>query len=541
MKFWKIFRSEFAYLAGLISTWLYVVVLLTFTIGMKLLIATGDGVYPNNTAHITGMTVIGGLIWLIIGASVAGEAAARDVQTRIHPLVYTTPVRKLTYLSGRFLAALAVNALLILSLPLGVLLSFYLPEFVPGMEQEELLPFRPAAYLNAYFLLALPFVFVATALQFTFAALNRQVMASYMASLLVAIFPQLVAVSLTKLVGDWDFNILLDPVGVSGILGGEMQTWSVPEKNTRLIELEGMFLWNRILWLGIATGLLLLTHLRFSFTDPVTKSWFSRPKRRPEVPTQFSAETGIIKTNAVSVPPVQRSFGFATHLHQALTIAWVSFKKIATHPLGLTLVSAIAIVSAAFGSLIINELGIPLLPTTQQVVAYLTAPVGNPGSPWVIIPLLTMYFSGELIWHERDKGMSEMADAAPVPDWVLFTGKFLGLSLLILAWMALLMAGGIGMQLTLGADRIEIVLYLQTLFGLQFLDYLLFALLVVVAQIVVNQKHIGYVLVLLVFSFTAFPSKFGVEHPMLIFWSRPGLVVYQHAWLRPYHRAVALV
>ncbi|UJH91661.1 hypothetical protein LZ575_02940 [Antarcticibacterium sp. 1MA-6-2] len=67
---------------------------------MKLLVATGDGVFPNNTAHMTGLTVIGGLIWLIIGASVAGEAAARDVQMRIHPLIYTSPVKKLNYLGG---------------------------------------------------------------------------------------------------------------------------------------------------------------------------------------------------------------------------------------------------------------------------------------------------------------------------------------------------------------------------------------------------------------------------------------------------------
>ena len=89
------------------------------------------------------MTVIGGLIWLVMGAAIAGEAAARDVQMRMHPLTYTTPVTKLNYLGGRFLAAFAVNSLLLLSLPLGVLLSFYLP----GMDQEELLPFRPWAYL----------------------------------------------------------------------------------------------------------------------------------------------------------------------------------------------------------------------------------------------------------------------------------------------------------------------------------------------------------------------------------------------------------
>lgn len=278
MIFLKIFSSEFAYQVGKISTWLYLIVLLTFTIGMKLLIATGDGVYPNNTMHITGMTVIGGLIWLVMGASVAGEAAARDVQVRIHPLMYTSPVKKLNYLGGRFLAAFSINALLVLALPLGVLLSFYLP----GIEQEELLAFRPLVYLNVYFLIALPFAFVATAFQFAFAALSRQVMTSYIASLLLAVFAQIIAASAATLFENRDLAILLDPVGLVGIINSELATWTVAEKNTRLISLEGMFLWNRILWFGLAAGLLGFTYQRFSFTNPALKNWFGRFKGNQE-------------------------------------------------------------------------------------------------------------------------------------------------------------------------------------------------------------------------------------------------------------------
>ncbi|HEX8350169.1 MAG TPA: hypothetical protein VF598_09400, partial [Hymenobacter sp.] len=471
---------------------------------MKLLIATGDGVYPNNTVHITGITVIGGLIWLVMGAAVAGEAAARDVQMRMHPLTYSTPVTKLNYLGGRFMAALSVNALLLLSLPVGVLLSFYLP----GMEQEELLPFRPAAYLNVYFLIALPIALIATALQFTLAALSRQVMTSYLASLLLALVAQILALAAAKLFGNWDLVKLLDPVGVAGILGSEMGTWTATEKNTRLIRLEGMFLLNRVLWLGIAAGLLWFTYFRFSFTNPVTTSWLVRFKWRPKVPARIAAETAIIRATAITIPPVGRSFGFATYSRQMLIIAGAAFGKIARHPIGLTLVGAIALVSAVFGNSILTEFGIPLLPTTQQVVGYLTAPVSSVNSPWVVIPLLIMYFVGELVWQERDAGLSDMADAAPVLDWVLLTGKFLGLGLTIVAWMALLLAGGIGMQLGLGYDNLEIDLYLKSLFALQLVDYLLFALLALVVHVAVNQKHIGYLVVLLIFSFMAFPSKF---------------------------------
>ena len=524
MILWKIFSKEFAFQFGRIVTWLYLIILLAFTIMMKLLIATGDGVYPNNTMHITGMTVIGGLIWLIMGASVAGEAAARDVQMRIHPLIYTTPITKFNYLGGRFLAALAVNALLILALPIGVLLSFYLPgfDFLTGKEQEELLPFRPEAYINVYFLIALPTVFVATALQFTFAALSRQVMSSYLASLLLAIFAQIIAVAMAKLFGNWELAKLLDPVGLAGIVSSELGTWTVTEKNSRLISLEGMFLWNRILWFGVAGGLLLLTYLRFSFINPLSHSRWGRFKGKQKVRVETSAQIGIVKATALSVRHIQGSFSFTSNFHQGLTIAWASFKTIARHPVGFTLVGGIVLVSAVFSENIISSQGIPLLPTTQQVIAYLSAPVGNIGSPWVVIPLLIMFFVSKLLWHDRESGVNEIADATSVPDWVLLVGKFLGLGLIIVAWLAFLMIGGILMQLILGSGKLEIDLYLKTLFGLQLLDYLLFAFLVFVVHIIVNQKYIGFLVVLLVLTFMAFPSKFGIEHSILIYGADPG-------------------
>ncbi|HEY1114235.1 MAG TPA: ABC transporter permease, partial [Chitinophagaceae bacterium] len=518
MIFWKIFRFEFDYQVRRISTWLNLIVLLAFTLIMNLITTPGDGVYANNTFHITAITVIGGLIWLIMGAAIAGEAAARDVQTRMHSLTYTTPVKKLDYLGGRFLAAFAVNALLVLSLPLGVLLSFYLP----GIDQGGLLPFRPSAYLSTYFLIALPNALIATAIQFSFAALSRQVMTSYLASLLLALLAQIIAVTVARLFGNWDLVKLLDPVGVAGIVGNELATWTPIEKNTRLIALEGMFLWNRVLWLSVAMGALLFTYLRFSFANTETNRWWSGFKRRPKVHAIASAETAVLGSTAIAVPQVHRRFGFGTWYRQTLTIAWASFGKIARNPVGLTLPGAMALVSAVFGDRIMSQFGIPMLPTTQSVLGYLTASIGNLGTPWVIIPLLIMYFAGELVWRERDAGQSDLLDAVPVPEWVLLVGKLLGLGLVILVWMAILMAGGMLMQLALGYSNFETGLYLQVLFGLQLVDYLLFALLALVVHVVVNQKQIGYLVMLLVFIFIAFPSTFRVEHTMLIFGKDPG-------------------
>jgi hypothetical protein len=166
--------------------------------------------------------------------------------------------------------------------------------------------------------------------------------------------------------------------------------------------------------------------------------------------------------------------------------------------------------------------GISLLPRTAQVLTLLTAPVAdNPRLPWVLIPLLIVFYAGELVWRERDAGLSEIADAMPVTEWALFLGKFLGLGLALVALMALVATAGMLGQVRMGYFDFEIGLYLRILFGIQLSDYLLFALLVFVVHVVVNQKHVGYLVALIAYGVIVFPSFVGLEHHLLIYGSGP--------------------
>ena len=140
----------------------------------------------------------------------------------------------------------------------------------------------------------------------------------------------------------------------------------------------------------------------------------------------------------------------------------------------------------------------------------------------MLIPLLIVFYAGELVWRERDAGLSEIADATPVREWVLFLGKFLGLTLVLVVWMALLTTAGVLGQMRMGYFDFEIGLYLRILFGLQLIDYVLFALLIFVVHAVVNQKHVGYLLALIAYGVITFPSTLGIEHNLLIFGSGPG-------------------
>ncbi|HST58610.1 MAG TPA: hypothetical protein VLK84_07980, partial [Longimicrobium sp.] len=124
MKFRAIFRFELACQLRRVSTWLCITLLFAFAAwAMMSSRPTDAAILQNSPFGIAFFTVLGGAIWLLIAASVAGEAGARDVQTRMHPLTYTVPVSKAAYLGGRFLAAFTVNALMLLGVQAGMLLG----------------------------------------------------------------------------------------------------------------------------------------------------------------------------------------------------------------------------------------------------------------------------------------------------------------------------------------------------------------------------------------------------------------------------------
>ena len=166
--------------------------------------------------------------------------------------------------------------------------------------------------------------------------------------------------------------------------------------------------------------------------------------------------------------------------------------------------------------------GARLTPATILVIGELTGSLSDELSRWLIIPLIIVFFAGELVWRERDAGLGEITDAMPGSDWSPFLGKFLGLGLMVALFMALLTMAGILAQLISGYQNFEIGLYLKIMFGLQLPDYLLFALLALVVHVLVHEKYVGHLVAILAYAFIALPSLFGVEHNLLVYGGGPG-------------------
>ena len=255
MKFREIFRFEFVYQARRVRTWLYFAVLFVVAFLLR-----GDGV--NFPYAIAQETLLTDMLWILMAPAVAGGAAARDVQTRMHSLVYTTPISKADYLGGRFLAAFVLNALILLAVPLGMLTNF----LWPGVKSEIVGPFPPAVYLSAYGVLALPTAFTFTAVQFSLAALRRRAVVSYLGTVLFFVTVGATVGVVTNVLRMPTLGTLLDPT-VRIILVIIPETLPPLGLNAALFGVERSILANRILWVGVALAILAFTHVRFRLGD----------------------------------------------------------------------------------------------------------------------------------------------------------------------------------------------------------------------------------------------------------------------------------
>lgn len=519
MKFREVFRFELAYQLRRPWTWMFFAVLLVLSFMLTrdgtLAEALYEEFFVNSPFAVAKTTVVGGLIWLLVAAVVAGEAAARDVGTGMHPLVWTTPISRTEYLGGRFVAALVLNALLMLAVQAGIVIGVYLP----GIDAEVMGPFRPAAHLTAYAYLALPTVFVATSIQFAFALRSGRAMSGYLGSMLLLFMGFFVASLL--LFSLRSLGMLLDPIGIRFVVDDMSHLWTTTEKSVRLIELEGLILGNRLLWLGVGVVTLAMTWLSFRFehrTERAAWRWWAR-RREAHAPVP-SGIGGAVSTPTI-VPQAARTFGFPLHARQTLAIAWDSFRSSAMSWAGLALLLGLPLLAIP---VVIDQMvggAAPLVPTTMQVLEELTAPVTSELSRWIIIPLLSIFFTGELVWREREAGLGEITDAMPGSDWASFIGKLLGIAMLLVAFLAAQMMAGMLAQTILGYSEFQVALYLKVLFGFQLPEYLLFAVLALAVHVMVDQKYVAHLVAIIAYVVIILAPMFGIGHNLLIYGAGP--------------------
>ncbi|HML17671.1 MAG TPA: M1 family aminopeptidase [Bryobacteraceae bacterium] len=461
---------------------------------------------------------------LLIVSAIAGKAAFQDFEYQTHSLFFTAPISKAQYLGGRFIGSI----LALLAIFSGIAVGAAIGTVMPFIDKTRFGPNHLWAYVEPYFVTVIPNLLVMGALFFGLAALMRRILPVYMTSVILLI-GYLIATSTSARIEEKFLAALLDPFGQIA-MDRVTEYWTVSEKNVRMVTLEGALAWNRLLWLGVAAAVFAFTFVRFKFVYAIE----GRPAPVKPAPVKPAPVKPGVEESApiAAAPAIVPSFSKATFLRAMWRLTRLGFTETVKNIYFAVIMLAGILFMIAAARSTGDIYGTPTYPVTYQMIELIG------GSFGLFILIIITFYSGELVWRERDARTHELIDALPLPAWVLFFPKLLALFLVQVLLMAVVMGTTISIQLAKGYTHIEPALYIKELFGLRLIGYFLLCVLAITVQTLVNNKYLGWFVMVLYYLASAFMAQLGFEHRLYRYASNPGYTYSDMNHFGPFLSAV---
>lgn len=311
------------------------------------------------------------------------------------------------------------------------------------------------------------------------------------------------------------FRVLADPFGMSAYMASS-RYFTAAELNAGMVPVTDLMLLSRLLWVGVSIALLALTYHLFRFSDRGMSRWQQRKLRRQvamEAPSSAAGAATQITRLA------QPRFDSRTALKQFVARTGMEARYILKSPAFLILLTI------AFAVTLLNLLaapgwnGVALYPLTS-----VSAPIIEASFDTVLIIIATFY-SGELVWRERERNIHEIIDATPLPAWALMLPKMLGLALVLFTILLVGMAVGILVQLLEGGVNVAPGEYLLWYLIPGGVDAVVIAALAVFVSALSPSKYAGWGVMLLYIILLFSGSSLGLEHPLFLYGKVPALTL----------------
>ncbi|MTI31906.1 ABC transporter permease/M1 family aminopeptidase [Xanthovirga aplysinae] len=500
---YEILKFELQYRAKRPDTYIYFFILFLYSILAVDFLFEGELAPLKRNAPIViarTMGIVSALFMMII-SMIMGVAVLRDFDHQMESLLFINPIKKRDYLLGRFLGSFLVLVFIFSGLLFGMILG----DFMPWHDAEKMLPFNFWHYFQPFLYLIVPTLFFGGAIFFVSGALNRKLLVVYTQGFLF-LMAYLLAMNLAKGSDDLFVTALIEPFTFQSIRVFT-KFWTVIERNSLMIPVEGVLLYNRLLWVGMGIVALVVGYFGFSFNVVRGKGFKKQLKVTPNVENSSGQEM----TN-IQIPAVSLQEGVKSNLQQLLQHALFNFKSIVKE------VPFWAIVLCGMGILLISSFnlgtsfGVDSYPTTYILIGELVE------LTVIFFLSIIVFYSGELVWKERNAKLNGIYDALPVSGFISLAGKFIGLIFIEVVLILSLILAGVFFQTSRGYYQYELGVYFIGFFVEVFPFLFLLTIICFFIQTLVNHKFIGHmVVVILVFASTILLKVLGVDHGLYTF------------------------
>ena len=490
----------------------------------------GGGVHKNAPAAIAMTHLVMSIFFIFVTAALVANVIVRDDETGFGPLVRSTRITRLDYLLGRFTGAFAAAALVFLAVPLGM----FLGSLAPWVDPETLGPNHLSHYAYAYGALALPSIFLTSALFFALATATRSMMATYIGAtallILWVIMGTLTARQEMRELAAW-----LDPFG--GIaLGEATRYYTTFDSNNRLPALGGVLLANRLVWTTLGGVALAAACLTFRFE---TRRAGARASRKAKVEAD-APPPARPAARPLAKPRSGGSAAFVQALHRARFEAGQVLRSPA---FGILMV--LGLFNASGGIFLgLEQNGSVFLPTTLRMIEQLQRAFS------FVVVLVAIYYAGELVWRDRERRIADIVDSTAAPDWTFMVPKVLGLVLVLGAMLLASALAAAAAQAILGFPHPAWGQYVGWYLLPTLAEWALVAVLAVFLQALAPNKFVGWALMAVYLVLQMGLGTAGFQHNLYLYGGGPGVPLSDMngqgdyagfaAWFRAYWSAFAV-
>lgn len=476
---WKFIKYEIKYWLGSPMVWIFLLIntLLIFGAVSSDSISVGGGVgnvYKNSPYVVQNYYGVMSLICLLMTTAFMNATANRDFQYGMYQFVFSSPVKKRDYFFGKFIGAAIIAVIPLIGVSVGSLLG----PLMPWTDAERYGNVVWSGHLWGLLGFGIPNVVISGVLLYGLSVIFRSNIVSFVGAMVMLVFYIVSAGFIEDIDKEWLANAL-DPFGFRPLeLASKYMT--VAEKNQFPTPITGAFLWNRLLWLGIALVGLILLYTRFSFT---LKNEKSKREKAEEPEMNLSNAAG-------ATPAIHQQFGFSAAGFMAMVR--LELKSIIKNPTFIILV-IIGLINLIAGlTSFTGSYGSKQFPVTYNVMDTIR------GSFYLFLVGIITFYSGVVVWKERDAKFNEIQDSTPMQSAAIFFSKFLALTISVGIILLITALTGMIAQLMFGYSQLKPDVYLK---GLLLIDYLGFIYLIVFALVfhyLINNRYIAY------FAFVAF-------------------------------------
>ncbi|MFN4904608.1 MAG: M1 family aminopeptidase [Planctomycetota bacterium] len=485
--FSEFFKFELSYwLRGWMVYIFFAVIALLFGVAAGSDVISINGVGGNtlrNSPFSVAMWYAGAsLITCFMAAAIYDSSASRDFANKMSDILFSKPLRKWGFLLGRFLGATIAALIPSMGIGFGILVAH-------AFNASDTERWGPSAFWHhwqPFLIFVIPNTLIFGALVFAIASVTRNTLYSFLS--LLAVF---VVYGVTQgVVGQLDYESIaawIDPFG-SAPFDQATKYWTVNDRNTRSIPITPLLIANRALWLSIAGLIFWVAGTRFRFESSVASRTIKGVANEtagelPEVPLAAATSGSISLVKRAQNPSWMSQF-FST-LRSDLSA--VVFSKTFIIILGFTLINVGF--SLMLGSL--ELFGASTFPVTYQVIEQIS------GSLLILPIALITYFTGVLVWRDRDSRFHEILGATPTPNSVFAASRWASMLILLLSILLLGVAIGVFYQWTQGYYRFQLGVYMQEFVCLTGLSFVFLMVMSFLAHTIAPNKYIGYALFVL--------------------------------------------